>query len=486
MPAAVTPARSGCGGDRLTQLMCVFGEHERRMEGTVQFTGGAGAVRPPETREITMTMTGLSLPKRVEFLTDVSRAFACLCLVLIASPVPGASGKEEQREKLEWSRLPTLPPPQGRDKQIGLAGMFAGVHKDVLIVAGGANFADGPNWEKGKKVWYDEIFILENVKADEDGGKAEAAIGGEELKGGQRYKWTRAAARLPIALGYGASISTPDGVVCIGGHDEADGRGAHYADVLRLKWNGDAKTVGIEKLPPLPEVSKMRCAGMIDRVIYVAGYTESDKGEPRRHFWAMDLSGDPAQKAPGRKLEWITLQPWDGPPLQGATCGVQDGNLYLFGGSRPAGLDENGKPKTAPSLATYRFEPGKRDAQGGVRDGKWKRVADLPRPVLVPPSPAQPAGKSQLLVFSGADGSEWHGEISKHPGFSTEVLAYHTVTDTWRKLGSIPFGVVTAPSVKWGDGILIVSGELRPCVRNPDILVARLRPVAGRVGAPAR
>ena len=409
------------------------------------------------------------------------------CLVLIASTVLGAAGKGEHREHLDWSRLPQFPPPEGRDKQIGLAGMFAGVHNGVLIIAGGANFADGANWEDGKKIWYDDIYVLEKVKEDQAGGKARTTVEGKGLVGTQRYKWTRTDVKLEIALGYGASVSTPDGIVCIGGHDEADGRGAHYASVFRLKWNVDAGTVEIETLPPLPEVSKMRCAGMIDQVIYVAGYTESDTGQAQKRFWALDLAGGSTQEAPKRKLEWlaklewVALQPWDGPALQGATCGVQDGQLYLFGGNKPA-LDKDGKATSVPSLATYRFKPRKRDVRGRFQGGRWNRVADLPHPVRAAPSPAQPTGQSHLLVFSGADGSQWDGHISEHPGFSTAVLAYHTITDTWRKLGSMPCGVVTAPTVKWDDMILIVSGELRPCVRNPDILVARFRKIPTRFG----
>ena len=410
----------------------------------------------------------------------VMRTF--VCLVLIVSTVLGGAGKGKHKEHLAWSRMPQFPPPEGRDKQIGLAGMFAGIHDDVLIMAGGANFADGAYWEDGKKIWYDDIYVLVKVKEGEAGGEAETTFEGKDLEGAQRYKWARTDVKLPIAFGYGASISTPDGIVCIGGHDEADGRGAHHADVFRLKWNDKIKTVEIDRrLPPLPKASKMRCAGMIDQVIYVAGYTESDEGEPQKHFWALDLSGEPTQGAGGGKPEWVELLPWEGPALQGATCGVQDGKLYLFGGTRPV-LDKDGKPTTVPSLATYQFKPGKRDVRGGFQDGEWKRVADLPRPVLAAPSPAQPTGQSHLLVFSGSDGSEWHGDLSEHPGFATEVLAYHTITDTWRKLASMPCGVVTAPTVKWGDTILIVSGELRPCVRNPDILVARLRETPARFG----
>ena len=67
--------------------------------------------------------------------------------------IPGWAG-----DVLEWDRLPDLP-----DKE-GFAGVFAGVvsegGEDFLVVAGGANFPEGRPWENGKKVYYDEVFVL--------------------------------------------------------------------------------------------------------------------------------------------------------------------------------------------------------------------------------------------------------------------------------------------------------------------------------------
>ena len=61
---------------------------------------------------------------------------------------------------LTWDELPPLPPSAGQAKQPGVAGPFAGVHGDALIVAGGANFPDKMPWEGGTKVWWDDIWVL--------------------------------------------------------------------------------------------------------------------------------------------------------------------------------------------------------------------------------------------------------------------------------------------------------------------------------------
>jgi N-acetylneuraminate epimerase len=51
--------------------------------------------------------------------------------------------------------------------------------------------------------------------------------------------WTQVS-QLPIGLAYGASFSTPDGVLIVGGEDE---RGAARPEAFLLKWDGKAVTI---------------------------------------------------------------------------------------------------------------------------------------------------------------------------------------------------------------------------------------------------
>ena len=105
-------------------------------------------------------------------------------LVGAVSCVPRA----DAGDKPVWEKLPPIPDAEG------FAGTFAGVSNGALIVAGGANIA-GDKWaEPLRKQWYDSVFVLEKP----DG------------------KW-RAGFVLPRALGYGVSVTTERGVVCIGG-----------------------------------------------------------------------------------------------------------------------------------------------------------------------------------------------------------------------------------------------------------------------------
>ena len=72
----------------------------------------------------------------------------------------GVSSDAKRQGTLGWSELPPLPPATGQQKQNGVASPFAGVHNGALIVAGGANFHKGRLWEGGKKIWWDDVFVL--------------------------------------------------------------------------------------------------------------------------------------------------------------------------------------------------------------------------------------------------------------------------------------------------------------------------------------
>src|SRR4051794_28459653 len=109
-----------------------------------------------------------------------------LCGALFAAPGSGAAAGPAP-DVLRWRALPPLP------SGVGLAGSFAGVSADVLIVAGGTSLPQGPAGKGGAKRWHDRIVVLD----DPDGG------------------W-RDAGRLPRPLADGLSVSTRKGVVCVG------------------------------------------------------------------------------------------------------------------------------------------------------------------------------------------------------------------------------------------------------------------------------
>ena len=81
--------------------------------------------------------------------------FKYLSVIFIFLCLSSIIYSQENKDILEWSEETAIP------NEIGLNGSYSGIHNDVLIIAGGANFPDQPVWEGGKKHWHDEIYVLE-------------------------------------------------------------------------------------------------------------------------------------------------------------------------------------------------------------------------------------------------------------------------------------------------------------------------------------
>ncbi|WED29521.1 N-acetylneuraminate epimerase [Vibrio sp. DW001] len=123
-----------------------------------------------------------------------------------------------------WQSLHSLPAPSGSPVQEGVAGAFAGESNGAFIVAGGANFHGAKGaFESGKmfahngfgKAFNPEMYVLK------DGLWAQVN-------------------NLPAGLAYGASFTTNDGVLIVGGEDGA--RKASKTAYL-LSWDGKDVTI---------------------------------------------------------------------------------------------------------------------------------------------------------------------------------------------------------------------------------------------------
>lgn len=391
------------------------------------------------------------------------RVILGLILCLVVSGYGQAKGSDAL---LNWSQLPDLPDPLGR------AGMFVGVHQDALIVAGGANFP-APVWETGK-IWYDDVFFLTKSSSGAS----------QDLRWHQGFK-------LPHPLGYGASVSTEQGVVCIGGNDA----GQTYADVFLLTWNPKTERVDIKALPSLPEPCANTSATIRGGVIYVAGGTRGqDLDTAMTNFWSLDMS----QMNNPQAFRWQSILAWPGPSrafnLTVAQHNGQDDCIYVMSGRRSM---ESWPDQVQFLMDVYEFTPshyeaGCFDAVSGRYSGRinpWRRRNDIPRCVMA--GTAIKMGQSHIMVLGGDDGGQWgKGAQLKdsHPGFPKTGLAYHTITDTWIETGSIPANQVATTAVRWGndtikDPIIVASGEVRPRVRSAKVWSILPVQTPGKFGA---
>ncbi len=318
--------------------------------------------------------------------------------------------------KLTWKPLPSLP-----DKH-GFAGPFVGVSNGALIVAGGANFPDKPVWDGGKKVWHRTVFVLEKPS-------------GEWKTGFQ----------LPRALGYGVSVTTLKGLLCIGGSDAE----RHYADAFLLEWKrGNIK---ITEFPSLPVPLANAAGAIVGSIVYVAGGTTSPTATTtERAFYSLDISKPDAA--------WQTLDPWPGTGRMLSVAAATKDSFYLLSGADLSAAPDGG-PKRTYLTDAFRYEQGK----------GWTKIADLPKPILAAPSPAAIDNKD-IVVFGGDDGSKvGFKPVEKHPGFSHTIFSFDMRQNQWSEIGDAPVSRVTTTMTKWRGGWVVASGEVRPGVRSPEV-----------------
>jgi N-acetylneuraminic acid mutarotase len=363
----------------------------------------------------------LHCPLVLETLGDfVRHALGAACLIAGIS----SASRADAAEVMVWKKLPAIPDAEG------FAGAFAGVSNGALIIAGGANIA-GDKWaEPLRKQWYDSVFVL---------GKPDG-----EWKSGFK---------LPRPLGYGVTVTTERGVVCIGGSDSQ----RHHAEVFLLEWS-DGRIV-TSALPALPKPCANACGALVGNVIYVAGGIERpDATEALKTFWSLNLAA--------AELHWELLEPWPGPGRIFGVAGALRGAFYLFGGARlKAGTD--GKVVREYLRDAYEYQPGK----------GWTQLADMLRAAVAAPSPAITTDAGQLLVVSGDDGTKVDFQpVREHPGFPREVLAYDARQNAWGMVGEIPFSRATAPVVRWLGLDVIPNGEVRPRVRTPEVWAVQMKP----------
>ena len=334
-------------------------------------------------------------------------SFLLVCL-LMTSPISCA-------DHSQFSRLSPLP-----DRE-GFAGAFAGVADGKLIVAGGANFPDKKPWEGGKKVWYDTVLAL-----DKSGGQ-----------------W-KTVGKLPRPLGYGISVTTKDGMVCIGGSDVEK----HHAEVFLLTCtHGQLET---KNLPSLPIPLANGAGAVVGETIFVFGGSDmpGDQAALNRLF-ALDLAATP--------LQWKELAPCPGKPRILPVAAALDGAFYIAGG---AALEQtNGKVARVYLLDAWRYR---------LSSG-WQRIADLPKPSVAAPSPA-PVLDSRLFIVGGDDGSlVGFQPIAQHPGFPKSILIYDARKNAWSLDGQVPAPRATLPTTFWHGRWVLPSGEARPGVRSPEV-----------------
>ncbi len=380
--------------------------------------------------------------------------------------------------QLLWPESFSLPPVTA-DSQAnpGVARPFYGEHNNMVLLAGGANFPDKPLVEGGKKRFHDTIYAMP-VNSN---------------------SW-RVAGSLPHPAGEGVAVTTPRGVVCVGGFADASGTQV-TAEAFLMCWNHEQQRVELRELPAFPYPVKMAAAAVRENLVYVAGGWRS--AAAASDVWELDLAESPAT------MTWRPLTPLpaarEQPVAVVQNLAGQRTGLFVIGGMAAHAQG----PQTA-------LEDGWHYDLAQGRAGVWQRIApaQVKGATTIWPmigASAVASGHQHILFFGGVNREVWNNQIHQNAtlrgdelerfrtnylrqpfdafNLNRAVLVYHTITDRWFELGTPPFAPRCGAAVlRLSNGkVLVASGEIGPGVRTPEcslgtfVKTRKFHPVNGAI-----
>lgn len=360
-------------------------------------------------------------------------------------------------------------PPLAVSGEEGISAPFAGVVGGNLWVAGGCNFPEIPAADGGRKVFYKDIFEL---SATSEGQASWHKVG-----------------ELPSAVAYGASVSVPDGLLCMGGTD-----GERSLARVYLLTKGATNALEIKELSPLPVALDNFTAAFGGGFVYVAG-GQSD-GKPSQAAFRMDYS---------KSKTWERLPDVPGSGRLQPASAVQNNALgpcfYLMGGYNPpcgselAEIHTDGlvyDPKKGAWSSVAPIIPyGRKEAMalvgasglpsgcahivfaGGVNKEVFETALNRSAAIAQISELASMAGlveNAAVLLELKAEQTAYMKQPAENFRFNSELLIYHTLTDTWVTESQSPLlARAGAGFVSFGGEWVVIDGELKPGVRASDV-----------------
>lgn len=420
-------------------------------------------------------------------------ALAYLLGSLLLAGCRGASSSTEKNMEnwLQWEKLPDLPgapspsslPPVSAENlaaSLGVSAPFAGIYHGKLWVAGGCNFPDKPVTEGGSKRYYEDIFCLDLAASTPPAA----------------WQW---AGRLPYPVAYGATVSTPEGLICIGGNN-AD---SSLVQVTLLTWDETTGQIETTSLLALPAPMDNLAAAADGAKIYVAGGNVN--GRPARSFLCLDRNHP--------EKGWEQLPDFPGAarvqPVLAAQQSSEGSRIYLAGGFQPIldgeapvvptdllaynpqerswtketelpALDFSGEELTETVASTGRpvtrhtFTGGCCVAEGGryllflggVNYDRFLAAIDRPRQI----AQAEAAADKVALDSLQAEAKAYMHHPVEWYRFNTSLWRYDTFTKKWNSLGAYEqLARAGAGAVCSGKTLIVVNGELKPGIRTPAV-----------------
>lgn len=383
-----------------------------------------------------------------------------LILALIIMSTTDVFAQKKAINHVEWKTAAQLQNADG-SVSLGFAGAINGISNNVLIVGGGANFQDKMPWEGGKKHYSNEIHVLQKCN--------------------DKYSWNKKVqSTLPEPIAYCGNTVTDSGVVYVGGEN----KNGLSNKVFILKWNEAKNEVETKSLPNFPVHITNIGLTHIGNVVYAIGGDEATKSSDQ--FLSLDLnSTDP---------EWKILPQLPIALANSVVVSQNDtngANIYVIGG----------RTKTASGISdlhnttfVFNLKKQKWENRANISDGEQTTNFSAGAGVAV--------GNHSILIVGGDNGNVFHkietylSKIAQtdsleektrliteknllntnHNGFYKGILLYNTISNSWSKIGELPFlSHVTTTTTMWNGEIVLSNGEIKPGIRTPNIMLGTIK-----------
>lgn len=362
--------------------------------------------------------------------------FAAILSALVLGGCTSTGVKTSGLErKVTWEHAGDLPAQKGFEKNIGTAGVLSGVlNEKYVVVGGGANFPYDSVLNGGAKKLYSDVYLLQ-----ENNGKLEVK---EHIN-------------LDNEIGYGASVTTEEGVYYIGGGAtiEADN------DILFLNMKNEK--LSVKKIGDLPFTLQNATAVEKDGKLYVI--TGKQDGKATNKMYEYDIKT-------GETKELASV-PGAATRTQ-AVSQILDGKLYVFSGGDSiaytdgykydfvtnewepaASVELNGKKISLLGASSIKLNEKEMMVIGGfnkeIYDNAVANLGSLKGEELA---------KFKVEYF-GADPAEFN--------WNKEILIYNSDSNSWKSIGQIPFDAPCGEGlVLIGNKVFSINGEIKPGVRT--------------------
>jgi N-acetylneuraminate epimerase len=337
-------------------------------------------------------------------------------------------------KKIVWETAGHLPAQKGYEKNIGTAGVLYGsLEGKYVVVGGGANFPIKPTAVGGPKVLYSDVYVL-----TENNGQLEVV---EHTN-------------LPHEIGYGASVTTDEGIYYIGGAAQAE----NDNDIWFLSMKNGK--LDFEKIGDLPFTFQNGGAVEKDGKLYV--HTGKQAGQASNKFYSYDLT----------TKEVVELAPVPGETRTQSVSQLLNGELYVFSG---------GNSKAFVDGYKYNFDTN-----------TWTEVASVVvnnKEISLLGANSVKLNESEMMVIGGFEKQLWNDanyylgnlkgeELAAYKanyfgadpaefGWNREILIYNADTNSWKTIGEIPFDAPCGEGlVLLGNKVFSINGEIKPGIRT--------------------